>query len=60
MITLPSTRTLCDYQHFTTAKSDFSAIADFQLLELIKQKKHSLSKYVFILLDEMYLKEGLV
>ena len=60
VITLPSTRTLCDYRHFTAAKSGFSAIADFQLLELIKQKKHSLSKYVFILLDEMYLKEGLV
>ena len=60
VITLPSTRTLCDYRHFTTAKPGFSATADLQLLELIMQKKHSLSKYVFILLDEMYLKEGLV
>lgn len=60
IITLPSTRTLCDYQHFTTAKSGFSTIADSQLLEIVKQKKHSLSKYVFLLLDEMYLKEGLV
>lgn len=31
IITLPSSRTLCDYRHFTPTKSGFSNIADIQL-----------------------------
>ena len=60
IITLPSSRTLRDYRHFTPTKSGFSNIADIQLQELIQQKRSHLAKYVFILIDEMHLKEGLV
>ena len=59
VITLPSTRTLCDYRHFAPTESGFSIIADMQLLESLKLKP-SLAKYVIILIDEMYVKEGLV
>ena len=60
IITLPSSRTLRDYRHFTPTQSGFSTIADEQLQELIQQKRSHLAKYVFILLDEMHIKEGLV
>lgn len=60
IITLPSSRTLCDYRHFSSAQPGFSATADSQLLEIMEQKKSPLAKYVFILIDEMYIKEGLV
>ena len=37
------------------------ATADHQLLDLIRQRRPShLAKYVFLLIDEMYIKEGLV
>ena len=51
MITLPSTRTLREYRHFAPTEFGFSAIADMQLLELLKLKP-SLAKYVIILIDE--------
>ena len=60
IITLPSSRTLRDYRHFTQTMPGFSTIADMQLQELMQQKKSHLAKYVFILIDEMHLKEGLV
>lgn len=62
VINLPTTRTLRDYCHFSShCQAGFSAIADQQLLELIKQRKYThLAKYVILLIDEMYLKEGLV
>ena len=62
VINLPTTRTLRDYRHFSShCQAGFSAIADQQLLKLIKQRKpNHLAKYVILLVDEMYLKEGLV
>lgn len=60
IITLPSSRTLRDYRHFTQTMPGFSTIADMQLQELMQQKKSHLAKYVFILIDEIHLKEGLV
>lgn len=62
IIFLPTTRTLQDYQHISRCSQiGFSATADHQLLELIKQKQPAhLARYVFILIDEMYLKEGLI
>jgi len=39
----------------------FSVTADIQLLELVQQAHpQHLAKYVFVLIDEVYLKEGLV
>ena len=39
----------------------FTSIADKQLLDLVQQvKPRNMGKYVFLLLDEMYIKEGLV
>lgn len=61
VIQLPTARTLHDYRHLTTSQPGFSAVADQQLLDLIYQvhPKH-LAKYVLILMDETYIKEGLV
>ena len=56
IITLPSSRTLRDYRHFSPTQSGFSTIADVQLQELMQQKRSALAKYVFILLDEMHVK----
>jgi len=39
IITLPSSRTLCDYRHFFSAQTGFSPTADSQLLEIMEQKK---------------------
>ena len=55
IITLPSSRTLRDYRHFTQTMPGFSTIADMQLQELMQQKKSHLAKYVFILIDEIHL-----
>ena len=62
VLSLPSSRTLRDYRHLSSSSSPgFSTIADTQLLDLIKQAKpNHLAKYVLILMDEVYLKEGLV
>lgn len=61
VISLPSTRTLRDYRHFSSTKTGFSAIADAQLHELTQLKRPTkLAKYIFLLIDEIYLKEGLV
>ena len=58
---MPTGRTLRDYRHMSTSQPGFSAVADQQLLDLIHQvrPKH-LAKYVLIIMDEMYIKEGLV
>jgi len=61
IIHLPSERTLCDYKHFAPSEPGFSASNDQQLLEQVKQQHpDNLSKYVTIVLDQMYIKEGLV
>lgn len=61
VIALPSERTLSDYRHHSPAKCGFSAATDIQLLEAVKQQKPAhLAKYVVVVLDEMYIKEGLV
>ena len=61
VLSLPSERTLRDYKHFAPAGIGFSHSTDLQLLDQIKQQKPPhLSKYVGIVIDEMYIKEGLV
>ena len=51
---MPSSRTLRDYTHLR-----FSIEADRQLLDLLNQKDE-LTKYGVVLIDEMYIKQGLV
>ena len=60
VLTLPSDRTLRDYKHSSPSKIGFSAELHAELLEAVQQQrpKH-LAKYVGIVLDEMYVKEGL-
>ena len=58
VIQLPSTRTLRDYKHFSPARVGFSVHSDRQLLNLMTVKGN-LAKYCVILIDEMYVKEGL-
>ena len=61
VITLPAERTLSDYQHHSPSTSGFSYSTDMQLLDLLKsQKSPDLAKYVTVVLDEMYVREGLV
>ena len=61
VITLPSEQTLSDYRHCTPSNCGFSVATDMQLLEVLKhQKPPHLAKYVTVILDEMYIKEGLV
>ena len=61
IIHLPSGRTLRDYRHFAPAKTGFSYAYDQQLINLAQATKPTwLAKYVVILIDEMYVKEGLV
>lgn len=62
VIALPSSRTWRDYRHLSSTSSPgFSVTADHQLLDLIKcAKPNHLARYVIILVDEVYLKEGLV
>ena len=62
ILSLPSSRTLRDYRHLSPSSSPgFSTTADIQLLDMIKlAKPNHLAKYVLILVDEIYLKEGLV
>ena len=61
VITLPSERTLRDYRHCFSADFGFSASSDRQLCEAVKSHKPSnLAKYVTVVIDEMYIKAGLV
>ena len=61
VITLPSERTLRDYRHCFSADFGFSASSDHQLCEAVKsQKPPNLAKYVTVVIDEMYIKAGLV
>ena len=59
IINLPSSRTLRDYTHLHPTKMGFSIGADRQLLDLLNQKDE-LTKYGVVLIDEMYIKQGLV
>jgi len=62
VIFLPTSRTLLNYCHLSShCEVGFTSTTDHQLLELIKQRQPSqLVHYIFLLLDEMYLKEGLI
>ena len=61
VLTLPSERTLRDYRHCFNANVGFSASNDHQLCEAVKSHKPSdLAKYVTVVIDEMYIKAGLV
>lgn len=61
VVMLPSGRTLRDYRHHSPAKSGFSNSFDLQLLERARTTKpQDLAKYVTILVDEMYVREGVV
>ena len=60
VISIPSERTLRDYRHFNASTSGFSKDTDLQLLDLVKQEKSDLSKYITLVIDEMYIKEGLL
>jgi len=60
VLILPSDRTLRDYKHYSPSKCGFSKELDLDLYEAICQQKPShLAKYVGLVLDEMYMKEGL-
>lgn len=59
VLRLPSGRTLRDYRHFAPAVMGFSAEYDKQLLDLSKKTRGD-CKQVALLVDEMYVKEGLV
>lgn len=59
LIRLPSGRTLRDYRHFAPVSTGLSSAVDQQLRDLA-QKTSPLAKYTVILIDEMYVKEGLV
>ena len=61
VINLLCERTLRDYKHSSTSVSGFSAATDLLLLDVLKDQNPShLAKYVVVVLDEMYIKEGLV
>ena len=61
MISLPSERTLRDYRHFAPSVCGFSTATDLQLLEQVQQQKPAhLAKYVGLVIDKMYVKEGSV
>lgn len=61
ILVLPSERTLRDYRHFAPAKVGLSTSYDKQLLDLAATTKPTaIAKYVVLLVDEMYVKEGLV
>ncbi len=60
LIRLPSGRTLRDYRHFAPVSTGLSSAVDAQLRDLAQKTSPSLAKYVVVLIDEMYVKEGLV
>lgn len=60
MLILPLDRTLRDYKHSSPSGIGFTTELDLELLEAVSQQKpQHLSKYVGLILDEMYMKEGL-
>ena len=60
-ILLPSQQTLLDYTHHIKATNGFSSEVDVQLCQAANLKSCKLiDQYVILLLDEMYIKEGLV
>ena len=61
ILKLPSGRTLRDYSHYTASVPGFTAASDVQLKEASSRTKpRHLSHHVILLIDEMYVKEGLV
>ena len=61
VIALRKNRDYKDYKHFAPADIGFCHSIDLQLLHGIKQQKPPhLSKYVSIVIDEMYIKKGFV
>lgn len=57
---LPSERTLRDYHHIAPSTSGFSKALGKQLQDaLSEQTPQHLAKYVSLVLDEMFIKEGL-
>ena len=60
VICLPSGRTLRDYRNFAPVSPGLSISTDKQLVDLANKNSESHGKYVSILIDEMYVKEGLV
>ena len=60
VLTLPSERTLRDYKHSSPSMVGFSKELDLELYEAVSQQRpQHLAKYVGLVLDEMYVKEGL-
>lgn len=60
VLQLPSERTLRDYRHCSPSATGFSKATDMELLEAVGQQiPKRLSHYVSIVIDEMYVKEGL-
>ena len=61
VIAIPSERTLRDYWNFASSTPGFSRDVDLQLLDLVKVKEPTdLANYVSVIIDETYIKEGLV
>ena len=60
VIALPSERTLRDYRNFCPASTGFSKHCDLHLLDLLQCEDTNLSKYITLVIDVMYVKEGLV
>ena len=60
-VMLPSQRTLRDYTHYVKGTAGFSAEVDLQLMQAVNiDKCEEQVKYIFLLLDEMYIREDLV
>ena len=59
ILTLPSTQTLREYTHLSPTKVGFPVDVERQLLDLLNVKE-DLAKYGIILIDEMYVKQGVV
>ena len=58
---LPSQRTLRDYSNFVKARAGFSAEVDKQLIQAVNLGTcQPWDKLIFLLLDEMYIREDLV
>ena len=61
IMVLLSERTLCDYRHHAPSGCGFSKATDVQLLEMLEHTKPThLAKYITIIMNEMYIEEGLV
>ena len=58
---LPSERILRDYWHVAPSTSGFSKVLDKQLQDaVLEQTPQHLAKYVSLVIDEMFIKEGLL